>query len=204
MRHEMTGSFQPVMMLAAMIETRLRSASFASPALSDIVKNSTEMRTFVSTTARMNLDLIGWLTLDIGERLSLDQGVKEASQLLASGLSFRGFTLVNQTEGVTDEVARDHLRGGFVAALLALTDAAATPTNVFITANRDGQHMLVKILLMDVEANRGRTTPHEEFQCDLVYRKIAWDDVQAIANVDGLSITREAGSVVLHLPLSST
>ena len=202
MRHEMAGGFQPVIMLATIVEKRLLSAS---PDFSTLVKNSNEMRTFAIDATHSSLDLMGWLAFDDRERVSLGQGIKDALHLLTNELSFRGFKFVNQTGGVIAEVERDHLRGVFVAALLALTDAAASPANILLTVNRDGQDMQVTISLTDFPADLGTITPHEEFQIGLAaYRKIDWDDVQAIADVDGLSITREARSVMLRLPTSAS
>jgi hypothetical protein len=200
MLHEMAGGFQPVIMLATIVEKRLLSAS---PDFSTLVENSHEMRTLAIAATRSNLDLMGWMALDNDARVGLGQGIRDAMHLLATELSFRGFKFVNQTEGVAAEVGRDHLTGVFVAALLALTDTAASPANVLLTVTRDGQDMLVTISLTDAGATVEAITPHKEFPTGLAaYRKIDWDDVQAIAAVDGLSVTRGAGSVVLKLPLS--
>ena len=201
MRHDMAGCFQPVTLLATIVEKRLLSTS---PDFATLVKNNNEIRTLAITATHASLDLMGWMALDAGARVGLSQGIKGAMHLLATELSFRGFKFVNQTEGVAAEVERDHLRGVFVAALLALTDAAASPANILLTVNRDGQDMLVTISLTDATADLGAITPHEEFQIGLAaYRKIDWDDVQAIADVDGLSVTREVGSVMLRLPIAT-
>lgn len=210
MRHDMAGGFQPVMMLATIVEKRLLSAT---PDLPTLVKNSHEMRTLAITATHASLDLMGWMVPDVTARVGLGQGIRDAVHLLATELSFKGFRFVNQTEDEATDVRRDHLRGIFVAALLALTDAAASPTNVGITANRDGQDMLVTISLTDVEtglganlgANLGEAPKNEKFQIGLAaYRNIGWDDVQALADEDGLSVIHEAGSVMLRLPTSTT
>lgn len=201
MRHDMAGGFQPVVMLATIVEKRLLSAS---PDFSTLVKNSNEMRTFAIDATRSSLDLIAWIALDKAARVGLGKGIKDAVHLLTTELSFRGFKFVNQTEGETAEVERDHVRGVFVAALLALTDAAASPATILLTVDRDGQDLLVTLSLTNFPADLGTITPNEEFQIGLAaYRKIDWDDVQAIADVDGLSVTREAGRVMLRLPLSA-
>ena len=202
MRHDMAGGFQPIIMLATIVEKRLLSAS---PDFSTLVENSHEMRTLAIAATRSNLDLMGWMALDNDARVGLGQGIRDAMHLLATELSFRGFKFVNQTEGVTTEVGRDHLRGVFVAALLALTDAAAASTaKILLTAARDGQDVLVSISMTDVGAASGAIAPHEEFLIGLAaYRKIDWDDVQAIADADGLSVIYETGSVMLRLPIST-
>jgi hypothetical protein len=204
MRHDMAGGFQPVTMLATIVEKRLLTPS---PDFPTLVKNCHEMRTLAIAATHSSLDLMGWMAHDADMRVGLGKGIRDAVHLVATELSFRRFSFVNQTEAVTTDVQLDHVRGVFVAALLALTDAAAAPANVVLTAARDGQVMLVSISLADVEAvgaNLGEISPREEFQIGTsAYRKIAWDDVQAIADVDGLSVMREAGSVTLRLPMST-
>ena len=197
MRHDMAGGFQPVMMLATIVEKRLLCAT---PDFPTLVKNSNEMRTLAIAATHSSLDLMGWLAFDTGARMGLGQGISEAIHLLATELSFRGFKFVNHTENVDTEVRRDHLRGAFVVALLALTDEAVLPANIGITADRDGQDMLVTISLTDAGATLGDITPNEEFNiARAAYRKIDWDDVQAIADIDGLTVKHEAASVLLRL-----
>ena len=203
MRHDMASGFQPVTMMATVVEKRLLAAT---PDLSTLVKNSSDIRALAIAATRSSLDLIGWMALDPNARVGLGQGIKDALHLVATEFSFKGFKFVNQTEGVTTEVGRDHLRGVFVAALLALTDAAAASTaNLLLTAARDGQDVLVSISLTDVVATSGAIAPHEEFLIGLAaYRNIDWDDVQAIADADGLSVIHESRRVKLHFPIAST
>jgi hypothetical protein len=200
-RHDMAGGLQPVTMLATIVEKRLLSAS---PDLPTLVKNCSEMRTLAIVATHSSLDLMGWMALKPDARVGLGKGINDALHLVATELSFKGFKFVNQTDGVATEVGINHLRGVFVAALLALTDATTSPANVILTADRDGQDMLVTISLTDVGTTLGANTPHEEFLIGLAaYRKIDWDDVQAIAEVDGLVVTQEATSVTLRLPIST-
>lgn len=200
-RHDMAGGFQPVTMLATIIEKRLLTAS---PDMPTLIKNSGEMRTLAIAATHSNLDLMGWMVVNPEARVTLSKGIQDVLHLVMTELSFRGLKFVNQTEGMTTDVALDHVHGAFMAALLALTDAVASTANVLITAAQEGQDMLVEIKLTDLEAASGSSTPREEFHIGLAaYRKIDWDDVQAIADVDGLHIKHEAGSVILRLPISN-
>lgn len=206
MRHDMASGFQPVTMMATIVEKRLLTAT---PDLSTLVKNSSDIRTLAIAATRSSLDLMGWMALDPNARVGLGQGIMDTLHLIATEFSFKGFKFVNQTEGEVIEVGRDHLRGVFVAALLALTDAkvaeATSTANILLTAARDGQVMLVTISLTDVVATSGAIAPHEEFLIGLAaYRNIDWDDVQAIADADGLSVIHESGRVKLRLPIATT
>ena len=200
MRHQMAGSFQPVAMMAAVIEKRLQAASPDLPAL---VKTSSNVRALATAATRSSLDLMGWIAPDPEARVPLDQAIQDVLHLVATELSFRGFKFVNRAEGVAIEVALHHVRGVLVAALLALTDAAASPANVLLTAGQEGEDMVVTIALTDVETAAAATALSEEFHVGLAtYRKIDWEDVQAMAAADGASFTQTATNVLLRLPFA--
>ncbi len=199
-RHQMAGSFQPVSMMAAIIEKRLLAASPDLPALA---KTSNEVRVMATAATRSNLDLMGWIAPDPEAHVPLDKGIDDALHLVATELSFRGFKCTNQTQGVVDEVALTHVRGVFVAAVLALTDAAAAPATVRLTARREGNHMVVTIALTDRET-AAETAPDEEFQLSLAaYRKIDWSDVQAIATADGVSVQNTPTQAILRVRVAA-
>lgn len=200
-RHDMAGGFQPVNMMATILEKRLL---MANPDFSTLVKSSTELRSLVISATYTSLELIGWLTIEPKARVALGKGIADVLHLVSTELSFRGFKLVNQTLGEAAEVRLDSLRGVFVATLLAVTDSALLPANVLISTARAGQDFLLTISLSDVDASTAVTEPRDEFQIGLAaYRKINWDDVQAIADADGMSVKREANSATLRLAAST-
>ena len=201
-RHQMAGSFQPVTMLAAIIEKRVKAATPDLPALA---KTSGEVRTLAAAAARSNLDLMFWIAPDPQARVALDKGIQDALDLVATELSFRGITCVNQTAGVSTEVALHHLCGVFAAGLLALTDTAPSPACVLLTSRRDGQHRVIEIALAPAEPGANAHAPGDDFHVGLAtYRKIEWDDVQAIATADGVSIQHSPMSLTLRLPVAAT
>lgn len=200
-RHQMAGSFQPVTLMAAIIEKRLLAAAPDLPAL---VKTSGEVRALAAAATRSSLDSMAWIAPDPEARVALGKGIQDALHLVATELSFRGFKCVNQTEGLATEVALHHVRGVFVAALLALTDAAASPANVLVTAGRDVHHFTVTIALAAAEP-AAASAPNEEFHVGLAtYRKLDWDDAEAMATADGVALTHAATTLELCLPIASS
>ena len=200
-RHQMAGSFQPVTMMAAIIEKRLLTPTADLPAL---VKTSAQVRALANAATRASLDLMMWIAPDPEARVALGKGIQDALQLVATELSFRGFKCVNQTQGLATEVALHQVRGVFVAGLLALTDAAATPANVLLMARREGQDMVVTVALAAVEPAAAATAPSEEYHVGLAtYREIDWDDVEAMAAADGASVQHEAMTLMLRLPIAA-
>jgi hypothetical protein len=199
LRHDMAGNFQPVTMMAMILEKRMQAAA---PDLSTLVKNCGEIRTLSVAATHSNLDLMGWIAVNPKASVSLAHGLKKVLQLITTELSVRGIRFINHTEDMTTQVALHHVCGVFTAALLALTDAATSPANVQITAARDEQDMLITLALMDAADASSASLPNEGLQIGLAaYRNIDWDDVQAIADEDGLSVRHEATSVQLRIPI---
>ena len=198
-RHQIAGSFQPVTMMAAIVEKRLLAASPDLPALA---KTSNEVRAMATVATRSSLDLMGWIAPDPEARVPLDKGIEAGLHLVATELSFRGFKCASQAQGVADEVLLSHLRGVFVAALLALTDAAAAPATVRVKAAREGRHMAVTLALEDLSSS-AETAPDADFHLSLAaYRKIDWSDVEAMAAADGVPLHYTPLHVTLHFPIS--
>lgn len=200
-RHQMAGGFQPVTMLAAVIEKRLQTANVDLPAL---VKTSADVRAMAIAATRASLDLLDWLAPDPPARVRLDKGVEDALHLVATELSFRGFEFVNETQGLAIEVVRHHLRSVFMAGLLALTDAAASPANLLVTAGRDGADMVLTLALAAAEPAAEPSASGEEFRVGPApYRKIAWDDVEAIAAAHGVAFTHTQAMFELRLRVAT-
>ena len=199
-RHQLAGGFQPVTMMTAIIEKRLRAVS---PDLQALLKTSGDVRALATAASRASLDLMGWIAPDPQAGVPFDEAITHAVHLLATDLSFRGFRILSQAEGLTTEVALIHVRGVVVAALLALTDAAAKPGQLRVTASREGQHMLVAATLTQATDTEDALTRHEELSTSrATYRTIDWDDVQAIAAADGVALNYTATNATLRLPLS--
>ncbi len=204
MRHRMAGDLQPVTLMAALIERRLKAAV---PDLPAVAKSSSEVRQLATAATRSSLDLMGWIALDPEARVPLDKGVQEGLHLVATELSFRGFKCASQTQGMGFEVALSPMRGVFAAALLALTDAAAKPANVVVTAQPQGHEVVVTVALMPFDtaatASETATAPGEEFQLSIAaYRKIDWSDVEAMAAADGLEFQHGPSTFGMRLPIA--
>ena len=203
--HQIAGSFQPVIMMSAIIEKRVQAAA---PDLAALAKTSKNIGQFATAATRSNLDLIGWIAPQPQSLVPLDAGVQQSLHLVATELSFRGFKCLNQTQDVAVEVALSHVRGVFVAALLALTDSAAIPSTVLVTAQLVGMDLVVTIALTDANATTESaavaTGPHEDFDLRMaMYRKIEWADVEAMAAADGVVLQHSPQKLVLRLPTAT-
>lgn len=190
-RHNMAGLLQPIGMISAMLERRLQGAS---PDLGKLGKNASDIGELSREAASSCMNLMTWLAPRGGDAVALNAGLVEALQLQATELSFKGFTLVNETAEVDMPVSRGALRSLTMASLIALTDAATGPAKVVLSAQAlDGATLLrIELVATDGEV----TTSHSL----LAYRPLGWDDVQALADAEQLVFAHSENHVELRFP----
>lgn len=189
-RHNMAGSLQPIGMISAMLERRLQGAS---PDLAKLGKNASDISELSREAASACMNLMTWLAPRERDTVALNSGLVEALQLQATELSFRGFTLVNETAEVDMQVHRDTLRSVAMASLIALTDAAVGPARVVLSAEQLEGETLLRI---ELAATEGETAPNRL----QAYRQLGWDDVQALADAEQLVLRHSENRVELRLP----
>jgi hypothetical protein len=85
------------------------------------------------------------------------------------------------------------LRNVLPACLLALTDRAAAPADVVISAPQDGQAAVLAVTLRTTAGPAG-------FPGDAPYRLLEWSEVQALAAAEGIALAHDALSVRLTFP----
>ena len=133
MRHHMVVHLQPIGMITEVMERRLQSPS---PDLGQMRESMTKINGYSRAAVQSCLDVVSWLAPEDGATVALDAGVDECLALLRSGFAFRGFTLKDEVGGVSLPVGRAGLRNVLPACLLALTDHAASPADVLLSAQR--------------------------------------------------------------------
>lgn len=187
-RHDMAGALQPISMMAAMLEKRLQKPD---PDMAALAKNGNAINTLAREASNGCMSLMTWLAPKENAAVPLDAAVEDAISLVSTELSFRGFTLVNETGGVQDELPRSVVRGVFMAALLALTDSAAGPARVVLTAKADGDDVVLGIAR---EPDTGDIlAPGTQ-----AYRLLDWADVEAIAATESVKLSHSADRAELR------
>ena len=192
-RHDMAGALQPISMVAAMLEKRLQKPA---PDLLALAKNVNTVNALVREASLSCMALMNWLSPKPDESAPVYTGVAEATALVTTDLSFKGFTLVNQTETVDGAVTVrvSVLRGLFMAALLTMTDSHTGPARVLLGADVQGDKLVLGITLEPTEGELLAGTPP-------VYRSLDWDDVQALAAAESAVLVRTPGCVELRCRL---
>lgn len=187
-RHDMAGALQPISMMAAMLDKRLQKPD---PDMAALGKNASAINTLAREASNGCMSLMTWLAPKDNAVVPLAAAVADAISLVSTELSFRGFTLVNETGAVQDELPRSMVRGAFMAALLALTDSAPGPARVVLTARADGHEV---VLVIAREPDTGDIlAPGTQ-----AYRLLDWADVEAIAETESVKLSHGPDHVELR------
>ncbi len=190
LRHNMAGSLQPIGMISAMLERRLREGS---PDIGKLGKNARDIGELSREAATICLGVMSWLAPGGADTVALNSGLVEALQLQATELSFRGFTLLNETAEADMPVSRRALRSLTLASLMALTDEATGPARIVLSAHPLERETLLRIELVPTAGEAASSGLQ-------VYRPLEWDDVQALADAEGLVFGHAENRVELRLP----
>jgi len=186
--HNMAGVLQPVSMMAAILDKRFK---VASPDLALLAKNSASLNTLSHEAIGSCLDLMEWLAPKEQPQISIHAGIEDAIGLIKTELSFRGIGIVNETAAVNTTMPQNIFRNVFLASIITLTDAAQSPGSVLISGRAVGDEILLTIKFTAV---KGANT-QGQFQA---YRELGWDDVQLLAEADGVNCERKPNQVAIR------
>lgn len=191
LRHHMAGEFQPIGMMAALLERRLQQASTDPASVKD---NCATIGKLSRNAAETCANLMSWVAPRTQADMAVSQAIAECVSLLATSLRFRGFALVNLAPPLDARVPCNALRSVLTAALLAMSDEADQPADLQVDARLDGAQLRISLSVQpaDRRADNGG---------DGDYRDLTWDDVQALAAAEGVAVARQTHSVTLTLPV---
>ncbi|ABM35978.1 hypothetical protein Pnap_0659 [Polaromonas naphthalenivorans CJ2] len=180
-RHNLAGSLQPIGMMSAMLERRIKSAA---PDMAQLGKNTQALTTLSREAVATSQNLMAWLGPRDNDVVALNGAVEESLGLMSTELSFRGFCVVNQTAEVSAELPKGILRSVFTASLIALTDSVEEAASVVVSAAGEAGDTRLKIAIepggMAELASMGSRMP--------TYRLLQWADVQALADAEGVHL----------------
>lgn len=190
-RHNIAGTLQPIGMMSAMLERRIKAAT---PDLAQLGKSAQGLNTLSREAAAVSLNLMTWLAPKDNDLVAVNSAVEESLGLMATELSFRGFAVVNQTAEAVSMLPKGILRSVFTASLIALTDSTDSAASVVVSAEGETGNIRLTISLepggTPELAAMGSRMP--------IYRALQWADVQAIAEAEVVRLDYAADCVQLH------
>jgi hypothetical protein len=194
-RHNMAGTLQPIAMVAAMLERRLQKPD---PDPEALLKNARDIVALSKEAAASCVDQMGWLAPKDKRLVQADAGIAECVGMVVTQLSFRGFTVADNSGGITAQLPQSALRNVLTASLIGLTDAAAAPGKVLVGAGfADG------ILSIHIELKVPETPEALRVADKPPYRLLEWDDVQALARQESVHLSRGDNRITLRFEASA-
>jgi hypothetical protein len=190
MRHHLVVNLQPIGMIYEVMDRRLKAPQ---PDLADVHESAHKINRFAKAALNSCLDVVTWLAPDEQAVTSGEAGVAECLGLVATSLTFRGYTLRNDVGPVPGEVRRSAMRNVLTAALIHATDTTPAPADLVLTGQATGAALLLALTM-------NPTAGEPSFTAEPGYRKLEWTDLQALAAAEGVELTRE-GRLVLRLAL---
>jgi hypothetical protein len=189
-RHHLVVNLQPIGMVYEVLDRRLRAPE---PDLAEVHNNAQKINGFARAALDSSLDVVTWLAPDPNVASSVANGVRECLSLIATSLSFRGYSLRNDVAPVGGEVRRSAIRTMLTAAIMHITDHNPPPANLVLAAQPERDSLVLSLTLLRTDGDGG-------FTAEMPYRKIEWADLQALAAAESVQLSSE-GSQKLRLAI---
>ena len=188
-RHHLVGEFQPIGMIATLLDRHLQTDA---PNLIHLRENSAALGKLARTAANNCMNLMSWLVPKSGAVTPLGSGVVDCLSLLTTEFRFKGFVIVNEIADMPVKVSTLSLRSVLPAALLALSDQQPGPADFVLTASWAGGGVVLSLLRRPAERSAENSSSAD-------YRALTWPEVAALAQAESVGFTQSADAVQLRL-----
>ncbi|HYE40457.1 MAG TPA: hypothetical protein VEB23_11020 [Ramlibacter sp.] len=190
MRHHLVVNLQPIGMIYEVMDRRLRAPV---PDLGHVQDSAGKINGFAKAALNSCIDVVSWLAPDDAVVVTVDDAVRECTALLATSLSFRGYALRNNVTPLAGHVQRSGIRSVLSAVLIHCTDHVPAPADLEITAMAEAAGARLEVTTRATQGDKG-------FTGEPSYRRITWEDLQALAAADGVALQRDGDRIALRLP----
>jgi hypothetical protein len=185
LRHGMVGKLHPVSLMSETLARRLRAAPDASNTRDSLEKIHQLARSAIAACA----GLVGWLAPEDEAGIALEEAVAECVSLLGTDFSMHGHQLRSELATGQATVSQSAVRNLLCAALIAQVDSFERPVDMVIRAGQ-----VPGALVVEWADSTREALPLPE----VTYRRLGWEDVQALAVADCVQCERSAGRILLH------
>lgn len=189
LRHHMAGEFQPIGMMAALLERRMQQASPDLPSLKD---NCAAIGNLSRNAAETCVNLMSWVAPRTAVDVNVTDGVTECVNLLSTSLRFRGFALASEVPEMSERVSCTAMRSVLTTVLLVLSDNTREPADLTVLARATDGQVHIEVTL--TPADRPADNHHGED-----YRALRWEDAQALAAAEGVRLQHTASGAQLTM-----
>lgn len=168
-RHHLVGEFQPIGMVAAMMERRLQAPT---PNIESLRDNSSMLGELSRTAAGKCTDLLTWIAPPKNATTRLDAGVLDCLNVLSTEFRFRGLVIVNEVGDMPALLPSAALRSVLPAALIALSDQQTGAADFILQAHKAGKDTELSIVRLSAQRPADNLPTAD-------YRALNWGDVAA-------------------------
>ena len=189
LRHHLAGEFQPLGMMAALMERRLQQAD-----LTGLREHCTSLGQLSRQAAEHSMALMNWVAPRTAADVAVEEGLVECVNLLATSLRFRGFALIHEANPLGVRVPGHALRSVLPAAILQLSDSSPGPADLHLRAERADAQVMIDLRLVPADRVNENALPTD-------YRPLQWADVCVLAAAESVGLTQAQGRVQLLMPL---
>ena len=190
MRHHLVVNLQPIGMIYEVMDRRLKAPE---PNLGEVHESAHKINGFAKAALSSCLDVVTWLAPDEEVRTTAEAGVRECLGLVGTSLTFRGYGVRNEVVGVHRELRRSALRNVLTALLIHATDQTSAPAELVLSADAQDAGLTLTLTLR-------RTEGEPTFVGEPAYRRLDWDDVEALAAAEGVALMR-SGNQLLQMSI---
>lgn len=191
LRHHLAGEFQPLGMMAALMERRLQQSD-----LTGLREHCTSLGQLSRQAAERSMALMNWVAPRALADVAVEAGLAECVSLLATGLRFRGFALIHEAGPLSAKVPGHALRSVLPAAILQLSDSSPGPADLHLRAQPSGAQVSIEIRRVLADRVNENLMPAD-------YRPLQWADVCVLAEAESIVLQQSGSSVQLLMPLKN-
>jgi hypothetical protein len=181
MRHHLVVNLQPIGMIYEVMDRRLRAPQ---PNFAEVHDGAQKINGFARAALDSCLDVVTWLAPEEGALSTVADGVRECLGLLTTSLTFRGYTVRDETAPVSGEVQRSAIRNLLTAALIHLTDENPAPADLVLTLEATSEAAVLTLSVRPTESTAG-------VAAEPAYRALDASDLEALARAESVQIGRD-------------
>lgn len=190
LRHHMVRPLQPIDLIHSVMSHRLCEPA---PDIQALRLQVEKINSFAKSALAECLDVGTWMAPEPGKLTRLGAGVTECVGLIATMLHFCGFRLVNQAGDAPVSVDQDALRMVLIAAMFEMTDTLTVPGTLTLGASHGRGESRLLLQFTPLGEGEGRVERYDDG-----YRKVTWDDVQALSAAGDVRLLRQGHGVAMH------
>ena len=190
-RHRVVGRLHPIGLIAEALEWQ---AQEKAPSVQTIRDSLSKINDLARAAMLSFTSQITWLARENGATATLGEAIDDCLALLHTDFELRGFSIENEVRVPDVLISLNAVRNVLTAALIAATDSAPGPARLSLTADKENNLLLLSI----------RMSPAQEVETissGVPYRRLSWEDVQALAAADSVRLSRRSESVEMRFAI---